>query len=98
MIMRKNNISTRILKIESENFTLRAKNECFREMVMQFVEKLNAHGVKVEIVLPEPEMIELEDPISGVMYRMPGRQDNGGEIELRFDFTEHDAKVMKSEV
>lgn len=92
--MRKNNISTRILEIESENFTLRARNECLREMIMQFAEKLNTHGVKIEIVLPEPEMIELEDPISGEMYRMPGRSDNGGEIELRFDFTEHDAKAM----
>lgn len=96
--MAKMSISKRVIEIESENFTLRARNECLREMIMQFAEKLNAHGVKVEIVLPEPEMIELEDPISGVMYRMPGRQDNGGEIELRFDFTEHDAKVMKSEV
>lgn len=93
--MRKNNISTRILEIESENFTLRARNECLREMIMRFAEKLNTHGVKVEIVLPEPEVIELEDPISGVMYRMPGRRDNGGEIELRFDFTEHDAKLKE---
>lgn len=91
--MRKNNISTRVIEIESENFELRARNDFLREMIMQFAEKLNAHGVKVEIVFPEPEMIEWEDPISGVMYRMPGRRDNGGEIELRFDFTEHDAKV-----
>lgn len=96
--MRKKKLIARISELESEVSRLKDNEDLWKDMIMRFVEGLHEHGVKVGIVLPEPPTAEWEDPISGVMYRMPGKRDNWGEIELRFDFTEHDEKVKKREV
>ena len=99
--MRKKKLLSRISELESENARLKDNEEYWKDMIMRFAKGLHEHGVEVEIVFPEPEMINcssLEDvgaDIPGVERYIPGRTTEPP--RLRFDFTEHDAKI-KSEI
>ena len=93
--MRKKKLIVRISELESEVYILKLRNDYWKEMVERFTKGLHENGVEAEIVFPEPHQIdastleEEEHYICGRTTEPP---------TLRFDFTEHDARVMKSEV
>lgn len=96
--MRKKKLLSRISELEAENARLKDNEEYWKDLIMQFVKGLHEHGVEVEIVFPEPEMIKcssLEDGwenVPGAARYIPGRTTEPP--TLRFDFTEHDSKAM----
>lgn len=93
--MRKKKLLSRISELESEVYILKLKNDYWKDMVERFTKGLHENGVEAEIVFPEPPKInvstleEKERYIDGRTTELP---------TLRFDFTEHDAKVKKCEV
>lgn len=100
--MRKKKLVEQIHKLEEENRRAKDNEEYLKYMIMRFTKGLHEHGIEVEIVLPDPEIIKcssLEDggeDIPGAARYIPGRTTEPP--TLRFDFTEHDAKVKKCEV
>lgn len=94
--MRKKKLIARISELESEFYILKLKNDYWKDMIERFTKGLHENGVEVEIVFPEPPTVEFVGD-DGIMYHIPGRRDSGGIVELRFDFTEHDAKVKINE-
>lgn len=100
--MRKKKLLSRISELESEIVRLKDNEEYRKDMIMRFVKGLHEHGVEVEIVFPEPEMINCssledvgEEHIPGAARYIPGRTTEPP--TLRFDFTEHDEKVRNDE-
>lgn len=93
--MCKKKLIARISELESEIYILKLRNDYWKDMVERFTKGLHEHGIEVEIAFPEPPKIDdstLEEE---------ERYIDGRTIEpptLRFDFTGHDAKVMKNEV
>lgn len=89
--MRKKKLIARISELESEVYILKLRNDYWKEMVERFTKGLHENGVEAEIVFPEPPQIdastleEEEHYICGRTTEPP---------TLRFDFTEHDAKVI----
>lgn len=90
--MRKKKLLSRISELEAENARLKDNEEYWKDLIMQFVKGLHEHGVEAEIVFPEPPIIE-SISLEGEIRQVRGRSDNGGAVGIRFDFTEHDAKV-----
>lgn len=93
--MRKKKLLSRISELESEVARLKDNEDYWKDMIMRFAKGLHKHGVEVKIVFlrgPEIEVTELDGKpkyVYGMRTELPG---------LRFDFTEHDEKIMKSEV
>lgn len=89
--MRKKKLIARISELESEVYILKLRNDYWKDMVERFTKGLHENGVEAEIVFPEPPKIdastleEEERYIDGRITEPPA---------LRFDFTEHDAKVI----
>lgn len=93
--MRKKKLLSRISELELENARLKDNEDYWKGMIMRFAKGLHEHGVEVEIVFPRGPEIEVTelDGKSKYVYGMRTEPP-----ELRFDFTEHDEKIMKSEV
>lgn len=95
--MCKKKLIARISELEEEKRRAKNNEDCWKDMIMRFVEGLHENGVEAEIVFPEPEMIKcssLEDgweDMPGAARYIPGRTTEPP--TLRFDFTEHDAKI-----
>lgn len=93
--MRKKKLIARISELESEIYILKLRNDYWKDMVERFTKGLHENGVEAEIVFPEPPKIDVftleeeEHYIGGRTSEPP---------TLQFDFTGHDAKVMKNEV
>lgn len=88
--MRKKKLLSRISELESENDRLKDNEDYWKDLIMQFVKGLHEHGVEVEIVFPRGPEIETTE-LDGKPKYIYGR--NTEPPTLRFDFTEHDAKV-----
>lgn len=78
--MRKKKLLLRISELESENDRLKDNEDYWKDLIMQFAKGLHEHGVEVEIVFPEPEMIKCssledvgEEHVPGAPRYIPGR-------------------------
>lgn len=97
--MGKKKLLSRISELEAEVARLKDNEDYWKDMIMQFAKGLHERGVEVEIVFPEPEMIKCSsleegwEDMPGAARCIPGRTTEPS--RLRFDFTEHDAKVRK---
>lgn len=94
--MRKKKLLSRISELESENASRKYSEEFWRDKFIWIFEELKKHGVKAEIIFPKAPMIDCTLPEDDVTHYMPGMTTEPP--ELRFDFTEHDERVMKSGV
>lgn len=89
--MRKKKLIARISELESEVARLKDNEDYWKEMVMKFIGELHERGVKVGIEFSRPQIVDaavLEDKRTLLTPGMATEPPT-----LRFDFTEHDAKV-----
>lgn len=89
--MRKKKLIARISELESEVYILKLKNDYWKGMVERFTKGLHENGVEAEIVFPEPPKIDVST-LEEEEHYIGGRTSEPP--TLRFDFTEHDAKVI----
>lgn len=90
--MRKKKLIARISELESEVSRLKSNKEYGKEMIMQFIDGLHEHGVEVGVEFSRPQIVDaavLEDKRTLLTPGMTTEPPT-----LRFDFTEHDARVM----
>lgn len=92
--MRKKKLIEQIHRLEDENQRLKDNEDYWKDMIMRFAKGLHEHGVEVEIVFPRGPEIEVTE-LGGKSKYVYGTSTEPP--ELRFDFTEHDAKI-KSEI
>lgn len=90
--MRKKKLIARISELEAEVRRLKSNEEYWKEMIMRFIEGLHKHEVEAEIVFPEPPKIDASTLEEEERY-IDGRTTEPP--TLRFDFTEHDAKLKE---
>lgn len=88
--MRKKKLLSRISELESEVARLKDNEDYWKYMIMHFAKGLHEHGVEVEIVFPRGPGIEVTE-LGGKSKYVYGMSIEPP--ELRFDFTEHDAKI-----
>lgn len=90
--MCKKKLIARISELESEVSRLKTNEECWKDMIMRFIEGLHENGVKVGVEFSRPQIVDaavLEDKRTLLTHGMTTEPPT-----LRFDFTEHDARVM----
>lgn len=90
--MKKKKLKKRICELESENRREKDYQDCLKDMIMRFIERLNEYGVKAEIVFPEPPLIEYLSEDDMTMKYMPGITTEPPTIQ--FDFSKHDSDVL----
>lgn len=90
MTMRKKKLLSRISELESEISRLKDNEDYWKDMIMRFAKGLHEYGVEAEIVFPKGPEIEAAE-LDGKPKYIYGRTTEPP--TLRFDFTEHDAKV-----
>lgn len=88
--MRKKKLLSRISELELEIARMKDNEEYWKDMIMRFAKGLHEHGVEVEIVFPIGPEIEVTE-LGGKSKYVYGMSTEPP--ELRFDFTEHDAKI-----
>lgn len=88
--MRKKKLIEQIRRLEDENQRLKDNEDYWKDIIMRLAKGLHEHGVEVEIVFPRGPEIEVTelDGKSKYVYGMRTEPP-----ELRFNFTEHDAKI-----
>lgn len=89
--MRKKKLISRISELESEIYILKLRNDYWKDMIERFTKGLHENGVEAEIVFPEPLKIDVST-LEEEEHYIGGRTTEPP--TLRFDFTEHDAKVI----
>lgn len=94
--MRKKKLLSKISELESENASRKYNEEFWRDKFIWIFKELNRHGVKAEIIFPKAPMIDCTLPEDDVTNYMSGMTTEPP--TLRFDFTEHDKRVMKNAI
>lgn len=91
--MRKKKLLSRNSELEAQKNRAIHNEEYRRGMVEGMIKGLLKCGVRTEMIFQESPMIESVS-LDGEVRQIPVKVDNGGIFGLRFDFTEHDEKVM----
>lgn len=95
--MRKKKLKRKIQDLEFEidilNSRLKIQEDLHKDNITRITETLLEHGVLMEIILPEPPIIEAttifdseQKFVRGISTEPP---------RFKFDFTEHDEEVLK---
>ncbi len=89
--MKKKKLRKRIAELESQLGTEKSRAEAWEHILHCFIDGLKEHGVKTQIIFPEPTLIDvsrLEDRNTKYKHGI-----NTAPPTLSFDFTEHDTKI-----
>lgn len=90
--MKKKKLKKTIDRLKSENNTLKNSECMWKDMVFDFVQKLDACGVRTDIIYPDTLIIEVTMQDDGTRELAPGIDTEPPKI--KFDFTEHDSRLV----
>lgn len=90
--MKKKKLKQRIANLESQLGTEKSRAEAWEYISHCFIDGLKKHGVKTQIIFPEPPLVDASQTEDDVARYVPGI--NTAPPTLLFDFTERDKKEI----